>query len=516
MGRCAIISHYNKLKNQGRRDYTMIKAGFDNEVYIKEQAARIRQRIERFDNKLYLEFGGKLFDDYHASRVLPGFDVNAKVKMLHEMKDQAEIILCISAKAIEQNKVRSDIGITYDMDVLRLIDSLRKMDLYIGSVLITQFTGQPAADIFRKKLEMRGEKVYIHSLTEGYPSNVDVIVSPEGYGANPYIETTRPLVVVTAPGPGSGKLGTCLSQLYHEQQRGVKAGYAKYETFPVWSLPLNHPVNVAYEAATADLKDVNMIDPFHLEAYGETAVNYNRDIEAFPVVRTILNRILGEEIYKSPTDMGVNMIGKAIFDDEAVKDAACQEIIRRLYSAQCDYKTGRGDAEACQRIEYLMSNLNISTKDRAVVLPATQKAEKEDTSAVAIELADGRIATGKSSNLMNDTAAAVLNSIKMLAEIQEDVLLISPEVLSPIVKMKEEILGSRRPNLKLEEVLQALAISAATDGNAKAAMEKLVELRGCQAHSSDIITAADSSVFLKLGINCTCEPKFPTTDLYFK
>ncbi len=494
----------------------MKKIGFDNEVYMREQVKRIKERVNRFGGKLYLEFGGKLFDDYHAARVLPGFDLNGKVKMLCEMKDQAEIILCISATSIEKNKMRSDIGITYDMEVLRLIDSLRKMDLYIGSVLITQFTGQPSADIFRKKLEMRGERVYIHALTEGYPSNVDVIVSEKGYGANPYIETTRPLVVVTAPGPGSGKLATCLSQLYHEQQRGVTAGYAKYETFPVWSLPLDHPVNVAYEAATADLKDVNMIDPFHLNAYNETTVNYNRDIEAFPVVRTILNRILGGEVYKSPTDMGVNMIGISIADDDLVRKAACQEIIRRWYRVQCDYRKGIGDLEACQKLEYLMISLGLTSEDRPAIAPAVKKAEECGGSAVAIELTDGAIVTGKSSDLMNDTAAVVLNSIKHLAKIDDATMLISRDVLSPIIKMKQEVLGSRRPILKLEEVLQALSVSAVTDSTAALAMSKLTELRGCEAHSSDIITHSDSATFLKLGINCTCEPRFPTKDLYFR
>ncbi len=494
----------------------MFKIGFDNEKYIQEQIERIKQRTLRFENKLYLEFGGKLFDDYHAARVLTGFDVNGKVKLLCKMKHHAEIILCISAKAIESNKVRSDIGITYDLDTLRLIDNLRKMDLYIGSIVITQFTGQPSADVFRKKLEMRGETVYVHTLTEGYPSNVDLIVSQKGYGANPYIKTTRPLVVVTAPGPGSGKLATCLSQLYHENIRGKKAGYAKYETFPVWDLPLNHPVNVAYEAATADLKDVNMIDPFHLSEYEITTVNYNRDIEAFPVVKTILNRILGEDIYKSPTDMGVNMIGKCITDDEVIRDAACQEIIRRWYNAQCDYKRGRCDIETCQRIEYLMSTLEIKPIDRRVVGPAVEKAKECGCSAVALELSNGEIITGKSSELMNDTAAVVLNSIKVLAGIDDDIMLISPLVLEPIKKLKKEILGSVYPVLKLEEVLQALCVSAVTDETTALAVSKLSLLRGSEVHCSDMITQSDGSTFSKLGINYTCEPTFPTKNLYFR
>ncbi len=494
----------------------MKQLGFDNEKYISEQILRIKQRVEKFNNKLYLEFGGKLFDDYHAARVLPGFDLNCKVKLLCEMKDQTEIIFCISAKAIEQNKVRSDIGITYDLDALRLIDSLRKLGLYISSILITQFTGQPAAEVFRKKLEMRGERVFMHTLTKGYPSNVDLIVSPEGYGANPYIETTRPLVVVTAPGPGCGKLATCLSQLYHEHQRGVKAGYAKYETFPVWNLPLNHPVNIAYEAATADLRDVNMIDPFHLNAYEKTTVNYNRDIEAFPVVKTILTRILGEEIYKSPTDMGVNMIGASIKDDDAVKNAACQEIIRRYFNVNCDYKMGRADLEACQRIELLMSAQGLTVNDRKVVEPAIEKAKACARSVVSIELHDGKIITGKSSELMNDTAAVVLNCIKALAGIDDEIMLISPIVLSPIIKMKQEILGSRHPVLKLEEVLQAMSISAVTNPTTALAMSKLPMLKGCEAHCSNLITQSDGATLLKLGINYTCEPNFPTTDLYFK
>ncbi len=494
----------------------MKQKGFDSEKYIKEQIIRIKERVLKFNNKLYLEFGGKLFDDYHAARVLPGFDLNCKVKMLCELKEQTEIIFCISAKAIEQNKVRSDIGITYDLDALRLIDTLRSLGLYISCVLITQYTGQPAADLFRKKLLMRNERVCMHTLTKGYPSNVDVIVSAEGYGANPFIETTRPLVVVTAPGPGCGKLATCLSQLYHEQERGVKAGYAKYETFPVWNLPLSHPVNIAYEAATADLKDVNMIDPFHLSAYGQTAVNYNRDVEAFPVVKAILSRILGEDIYQSPTDMGVNMIGSSIKDEKVVEAAACQEIIRRYYNVMCDYKLGRTDIESCQRIEFLLSALSLKTSDRIIVKPALEKAKQSEVSAVAIQLSSGDIITGKSSHLMNDTAAAVLNSVKKLAGIDDEIMLISPIVLSPIIQMKQEVLGSRHPVLKLEEVLQAMSISAVTNPTTALAMSKLPLLKGCQAHCSAMITQSDGATLKKLGIDYTCEPQFPTTDLYFK
>ena len=494
----------------------MRKIGFDNDAYIREQSARIRRRVERFGGKLYLEFGGKLFDDFHAARVLPGFDLNGKVKLLAELRDQTEIILCISAKSIESNKIRADIGITYDMDVLRLIDKLRRIGLYIGSVLITQYSGQSAADTFRKKLEMRGERVYVHTLTKGYPSDVDTIVSDEGYGANPYIETSRPLVVVTAPGPGSGKLATCLSQLYHESKRGIKAGYSKYETFPVWNLSLQHPVNIAYEAATADLRDVNMIDPFHLSAYGVAAVNYNRDIEAFPVVKTILNRIAGEEIYSSPTDMGVNMIGSCISSEDVVCEASKQEIIRRYFKARCDYKKGVGELETCKRIEFLMSSLGLKVTDRRTVLPALEKAKQTGRSVAAIELPDGTIVTGKSSELMNDTASVVLNSIKVMAGLSDEMLLISPIVLEPIINMKKDILGSSYPVLKLEEVLQALSISAATNPTAELAMKQLPQLRGCDAHFSDMITQDDANTFLKLGVNFTCEPEFPTKSLYFR
>lgn len=505
------------------------KIGFDSEAYIIEQSKNIRQRVDMFE-KLYLEFGGKLFDDFHAARVLPGFDLNAKVKLLAELKDQAEIIFCIRARDIELNKIRADLGITYDMDVLRLIDHLREMGLYISSILITQYSGQSAADIFRNRLEQLGESVYTHTLTKGYPSDVATIVSDEGYGVNSFIETTRPLVIVTAPGPGSGKLATALSQLYHEHKRGIKAGYAKYETFPIWNLPLRHPVNVAYEAATADLKDVNMIDPFHLAAYDETAVNYNRDIEAFPVVKSILAHITGKDIYMSPTDMGVNMIGSCIIDDQVIRDAACQEIIRRWYMARCAVKQGNAELDEVQRIELLMSSLALGPQDRKVVAPANEKAAqmrrdaamKGDTddldynlTAVAIELPDGTILTGKSSPLMNDTAAVVLNSIKYLAGI-DDILLISPTVLEPIIRMKKDILGSRYPVLKLEEVLQALSISATMNPDALLAMSQLKKLKGCNVHCSNIITQDDVSCFLKLGINYTCEPEYPTTNRYFR
>lgn len=492
------------------------KIGFNNEEYVKEQSKKIKERLAMFGGKLYLEFGGKLFDDWHASRVLPGFDVNAKIKLLTNLSDQAELIICISAPSIEACKVRDDVGITYDMDALRLIDDLRKRNIYIGSVVITQYTGQPAADIFKNKLTMRDVKVYVHGLTQGYPNDVQKIVSDEGYGANPYIETTRPLVVVTAPGPGSGKLATCLSQLYHENKRGIKAGYAKYETFPVWNLPLQHPVNLAYEAATADLKDVNMIDPYHLAAYNITAVNYNRDIEVFPVVRAILNRIAGEDVYNSPTDMGVNMIGNCITDDEVVREAACQEIIRRYYKALCGYKRGEVDYATLNKNEMLMHTLNLSSADRSVVAPALKKAEESNTSAVAIELHNGTVVTGKASNLMNSTSSCILNSIKVLAGISDEMLLISPIVLEPIIHLKKEVLGSRYAVLTAEEVMIALSISAATNPTAALAVKQLYKLRGCEAHSSDIISSPDATTFRKLGINITCEPQYPTKNLYFK
>lgn len=493
-----------------------MKLGFNNQAYIEEQSKKIAQRVEQFGGKLYLEFGGKLFDDYHAARVLPGFDLNGKVKLLSKMKDHSEIILCISANAIESNKVRADIGITYDLDVLRIIDNLRGMDLYIGSIVITQFHEQPAAIAFKNKLEMRGERVYLHRYTKGYPSNVDTIVSDEGYGANPYIETKRPLVVVTAPGPGSGKLATCLSQLYHEYKKGIKAGYAKYETFPIWDIPLNHPVNVAYEAATADLHDVNIIDPFHLEKYGKTVVNYNRDVAVFPVVRTILEKITGEAVYHSPTDMGVNMIGRCITDDEVVREASCQEIIRRYYKMRCAYKQGIAELSSVERIEYLMKGQGIRPENRPPVAPALQKAKDSCTSAIALELEDGTMVTGKSSALMNDTASVLLNAIKVLAGLSDEMLLISPIVLEPIIQLKKDMLGSRYPVLNAEEVLIALSISAAFNPSAELALSQLPLLNGTQAHSSDIITQADSSTFRKLGIDITCEPVFPTKNLYFR
>ncbi len=493
-----------------------MKIGFDNDAYVKRQKKHILERISCFNNKLYLEFGGKLFDDYHAARVLPGFDVNNKIKLLQALKDQTEIIIVINAADIEKNKIRADIGITYDQDVLRLIDNIRAMGLYVSSILISQYTDQPSADVFKKKLEMRGEKAYIHRPISGYPADVDRIVSDEGYGSNEYIPTTRPLVVVTAPGPGSGKMATCLSQLYHENKRGVQAGYAKFETFPIWNLPLKHPVNLAYEAATADLNDINMIDPFHLDAYGVTTVNYNRDIEVFPVVKTILERVTGQEcIYKSPTDMGVNMAGYCISDDEVVCEASRQEILRRYYNTWCDYKQGLVDIETARKVELIMKQSGISLEQRRVVAPAVEAAKQADQPVMAIELPDGTMITGKGKGLLNAPASALLNAIKKLAGISDSILLISPIVLEPMLKLKQKTLGSRNPALNLEEVLIALSICAATNPTAELAMRQLDKLRNCEAHCSYMILSGDRAIFRKLGMNLTCQPEFISNNLYF-
>ncbi|MGI6154273.1 MAG: DUF1846 domain-containing protein [Christensenellaceae bacterium] len=493
-----------------------MQVGFDNQLYIQKQTEKILERIESFHNKLYLEFGGKLFDDFHAARVLPGFDLNGKVKLLTTLKDKAEIIFCIKAGDIEKNKIRADIGITYDMDVLRLIDKLRNLGLLVNSVVITQYEEQEAADLFRQRLERRGVKTYTHRHTKGYPSEIDLIVSDKGYGMNPYIKTSRPLVVVTAPGPGSGKLATCLSQLYHEHKRNNVAGYAKFETFPVWNLPLKHPVNMAYEAATSDLNDVNMIDPFYLEAYGKTAVNYNRDIDAFPIVRAMLTKITGnKDFYRSPTDMGVNMAGYAIVDDEACSKAARQEVIRRYYSAECDYKKGLVSAECLQKNVMLLKQLELSENDRSVVEPALEKAQKEGVPVAAIELPDGSIVTGKKTELMNSVSSMLLNAIKQLAGIADEIRLISPIVLEPILRLKKNALMEPDPILNIEDVLIALSISAATNPTAEVAMSKLVKLAGCEMHSTCMLMQADESVLKKLKINLTCEPVFPTDDLYY-
>ncbi len=492
----------------------MKKIGFDNGKYIELQSQKIRDRITQFGGKLYMEFGGKLFDDFHAARVLPGFEPDAKVKMLLALKDEAEIVIVINADAIEKNKRRGDLGITYDLDTLRLIDAFREIGLYVGSVVITCYTGQPLAESFEKRLTSLGIKVYRHYPIKDYPSNIPLIVSDEGFGKNDYIETTRKLVVVTAPGPGSGKMATCLSQLYHEHKRGIKAGYAKFETFPIWSIPLKHPVNVAYEAATADLNDVNMIDPFHLEAYNEKAVNYNRDIEIFPVLNSILETILGESPYKSPTDMGVNMAGFAICDDKVVCDAARQEVLRRYYSALVNARQGMGEANEVAKIELLMKQVGTTVGDRPVVKAALEKSEKTGGPAVALELADGTIITGKTSSLLGASSSLLLNALKALAGIPDEINLISPTIIEPIQKLKTDILGNHNPRLHTDEILIALSICAATSDNAKKALDNAYKLNGLEAHSSVILSRVDENVFRKLGVNITFEPKYQTKKLY--
>ena len=492
----------------------MKKIGFDNEKYISLQSQNIRDRIALFGGKLYMEFGGKLFDDYHAARVLPGFEPDAKVKMLLKLKDEAEIVIAINADAIEKNKRRGDLGITYDLDTLRLIDAFRGIGLYVGSVVITRYTGQPLAEAFENRLKSLGIKVYRHYPIKDYPYDMKHIISDEGFGKNDFIETTRQLVVVTAPGPGSGKMATCLSQLYHEHKRGIKAGYAKFEAFPVWNIPLKHPVNIAYEAATADLNDVNMIDPFHLEAYGETSINYNRDIEIFPVLNAMLEGILGESPYKSPTDMGVNMVGFAISDDEVVKEASKQEIIRRYYNALVTERQGMSNETDSEKIELLMKQVNVTVDDRPVVQSAIEKAETEGSPATAIEMPDGKIITGKTSSLLGAASAVLLNSLKYLAGIDDNVNLISPTIIEPIQKLKTEIMRNHNPRLHTDEILIALSICAATDDLAKRALDNAYKLAGCEAHSSVILSSVDENVFRKLGVNLTSEPKYQTKKLY--
>lgn len=498
--------------------------GFDPEKYIEEQSKYILERI-KLGERLYLEFGGKLLFDMHAKRVLPGFDENAKIKLLHKLKDETEIIIAIYAGDIARNKTRQDFGITYDLDVFRLMDDLRKYDLSVNSVVITRYEGQPAADVFINKLERRGLKVYKHLATKGYPTDVDLIVSDEGYGANPYIETTKPLVVVTGPGPGSGKLATCLSQLYHENKRGIKVGYSKFETFPVWNLPLKHPVNVAYEAATVDLMDVNMIDSFHLEAYGQMAINYNRDLEIFPVIRRIIEKITGEEsMYKSPTDMGVNKVGFAITDDTVIREASRQEIVRRYFKSKCEYKKGLLSQESLDRSKLIMDELGLKETDRTVVAAARSYTEQKNTEeercdgyviGMAIELPDGRIVTGKSSKTMVASSAAVLNAIKLLAGLSEDIHIISPVILGPIETLKLNILRSSIATLDCEEVLLALTISAATNPTAQAALEKLTDLRGCKAHCTAILSFSDEQLLTSLGIDVTSDPEYSSNNLYY-
>ena len=495
----------------------MIKEGFDNQQYLKFQSEHIRERIAKFGGKLYLEFGGKLFDDYHASRVLPGFEPDSKIRMLAQMKDSAEVIIVIGAGDIEKNKIRGDLGITYDSDVLRLIDVFRSMDMYVGSVVVTRYAGQPAADIFKQRLESLGMKVYLHYSIEGYPHNISKIVSDEGFGRNDYIETTRPLVVLTAPGPGSGKMATCLSQLYHEHKRGIVAGYAKFETFPVWNLPLKHPVNLAYEAATADLDDVNMIDPFHLQAYGETTVNYNRDVEVFPVLAAIFERITGSCPYQSPTDMGVNQAGNCIYDDQAVREAAGQEIVRRYYDALCDRRQGKGRDETVYKLELLMQQAGVSPAIRGVVKAANELEDTTGEPVMAIELPNGEIVTGKTSELMGCSAAALLNALKKLGNLGgHGVHLIAQSAIEPIQTVKVKHLGSANPRLHSDEVLIALASSANSDPRAAQALDCLASLRGCQAHCSVILSPADETTYKKLGLQLTCEPKYQTNKLYHK
>ncbi len=494
----------------------MQNKGFDNAKYLEMQSAKILEKIEMFGDKLYLEFGGKLFDDYHASRVLPGFEPDSKIKMLSQLKDQAEILIVINAHDIEKNKFRSDLGITYDIDVLRLIDIFRTKGFYVGSVVLTRFASQPTAIAFQKRLEMLGIKVYRHYPIEGYPSEVEKIVCEDGIGKNEYVVTTRPLVVVTAPGPGSGKMATCLSQLYHENKRGVKAGYAKYETFPVWNLPLNHPVNAAYESATADLNDMNMIDPFHMEAYGQMAVNYNRDVEIFPVLSAMLSKVMGSCPYKSPTDMGVNMAGYCIVDDDIVQNASKQEIIRRYYSAQIEVKKGSMSKESLAKIEILMQKMRISLSDRAVVEPALKKEEQTGEPGCALQLCDGRIVTGKTGKLLGASAAALLNALKVLAGIDDEVDIISSSVIEPIQKLKVNHMGSINPRLHTDEILLSLSVSAVTNPIARLALEQLSNLKGAQCHSSVILSHVDLMTLKKLGVDVTCEPKRKANCLFIE
>ena len=482
-----------------------MKIGFDNEKYLQMQSSHIRERINQFDNKLYLEFGGKLFDDYHASRVLPGFQPDSKLHLLKELSDTAEIVIVISAADIEANKIRGDLGITYDTDVLRLKDEFEANGLFVGSVVITQYSGQNSADLFKGRLEKLGIKVYIHYVIEGYPSNIPLIVSDEGYGRNEYIETSRPLVVITAPGPGSGKMATCLSQLYHEHKRGVRAGYAKFETFPIWNIPLKHPVNLAYEAATADLNDVNMIDPFHLEAYGETTVNYNRDVEIFPVLEAMFERIFGECPYKSPTDMGVNMAGNCIIDDEVCQEASRQEIIRRYYQAKAGLVDGSKKEDEVFKLELLMKQAHITPQDRKVVGAAMERAEQTGAPAAAMELPDGKIITGKTSDLLGPSAALLLNALKELAGISHETHILSPAAIEPIQILKTAYLGSRNPRLHTDEILIALSSSTALNPAAQKALDQIPNLKGCQVHTSVMLSQVDIQTFKRLGIQLTSE-----------
>ncbi len=486
----------------------MVKCGFDNEKYLQMQSEHIRRRLDQFGGKLYLEFGGKLYDDYHAARVLPGFQPDSKLRMLLQLRDQVEMVIAINAGDIEKNKIRGDLGITYDRDVIRLIDIFRSFGLYVSSVVLTRYHAQPQVKAFQSRLEGMGVKVYHHYAIEGYPYNIAGIVSDEGYGKNDYIETTRELVVVTGPGPGSGKLATCLSQLYHEHKRGVQAGYAKFETFPIWNLPLNHPVNLAYEAATADLNDVNMIDPFHLEAYGVSAVNYNRDVEAFPVLVAMFEKILGDCPYKSPTDMGVNMAGNCMIDDDACRFASGQEIIRRYYTALCEQKQGKIPDDVVPKLEILMKKVGVTPADRKVVSAALEREAQTGAPAAAMELPDGRMITGKTSDLLGASSALLLNALKALGGVRDRLHLISPVVLGPIQHLKVDHLGNRNPRLHTDETLIALSICAATNPMAELAMEQLDKLRGSEVHSTVILSSVDEKIFKRLGVNLTCEPRY--------
>ena len=491
-----------------------MRVGFDNEKYLQMQSEHIEERINKFGDKLYLEFGGKLFDDFHASRVLPGFEPDSKLRMLMKLADRAEIVIVINAADIEKNKVRGDLGITYDVDVQRLMKEFESRGLYVGSVVLTHYTGQAAADAFKAKLEKKGVRVYLHYIIEGYPSNINKIVSDEGFGKNEYIETTRPLVVVTAPGPGSGKMATCLSQLYHDNKRGIKSGYAKYETFPIWNIPLKHPINLAYEAATADLNDVNMIDPFHLEAYGVTTVNYNRDIEIFPVLSAIFEGIYGECIYKSPTDMGVNMAGNCIIDDEVCCEASRMEIIRRYYNALNRAVRDESSDNEVYKIELLMKQAKITTDDRKVTVACKKRAEELGVPTAAIELADGHIITSKTTDFLGASAALLLNALKYLAGIDHDTRLICPEAIAPIQDLKVRYLGGKNPRLHTDEVLIALTLAACSDENAKRSLEQLPNLRGCQVHTSVMLSEVDIKIYKKLGVDLTSEPVQTTKRIY--
>ena len=487
--------------------------GFDNELYLKLQSKNILDRIKKF-KKLYLEFGGKLFDDLHAARVLPGFNPNIKTKLLVNLKDKLEIIFCISANDIEKNKIRADLGLSYDNEMLRIIDNLRDLGLYVSSIVITLFKGQPSAIKFAKKLENHGEKVYFHQYTKGYPSEVDVIVSDEGYGANPYIQTTKPLIVVTAPGPSSGKLATCLSQMYHDFKNGIKAGYAKFETFPVWNLPLKHPLNIAYEAATADLKDINLIDPYHFNAYGSLAVNYNRDIEIFPVLKNILKKITGEDFYKSPTDMGVNMVASAIINEKIVIDAAKKEVVRRYFRTECDYKRGQANFDTVERTRYLMAELDINPDFLNVVTQSKNISKTSNYPCVALELPNGEIVYGKNKKIISASGAVILNALRNLAGLGDDFDIISDDILLPIVKLKTEYLHSKSSVLNVNDVLTALAISANSNEKAKKTLNSIFKLANCEAHATYILSPAEEQALRRIGINITCEPVFLNNNLF--